>query len=75
MLPEKYFIDDQKWILSQIKSLPVHLWDKAAENYSKVFSMAYANEKSNDLLKLQAARTEANTRLRKYVEAVTKSTA
>lgn len=70
MLPEAYFIDDQKWIASQIKQLPVHLWDKAAESYAKVYLDAYEKGGSREIIKIQMARETANTRLRNYVKAV-----
>lgn len=68
--PVAYFEDDTKWIASQIKQLPVELWSTASEQYSLVFAQAYNDEQGGRLLKLQAARTTANTRLRKYVAAV-----
>lgn len=71
MLPAAHFIDDRQWIASQIKQIPVELWESTAEAYTKVYTEAYA-EKQNEgeLLQIQHARTTANTRLRRYVQAV-----
>ena len=71
MLPEKYYIDDQQWIASQIRQLPVELWDSTAEHYTRVYIEAYnLLEGKGTLLQTQNARTTANTRLRRYVKAV-----
>lgn len=71
MLPEKYHIDDQRWIASQIRQLPVELWDSTAEHYTRVYAEAYDLLDSKvPLLQTQNARTTANTRLRRYVKAV-----
>jgi len=71
MLPEKYFLDDQQWIASQIRQLPVELWDSTAKHYTRVYEEAYdLLEGKGTLLQTQNARTTANTRLRRYVKAV-----
>lgn len=71
MLPEKYYIDDQQWIVSQIRQLPVELWDSTAEHYTRVYTEAYdLMAGKGSLLQTQNARTTANTRLRRYVKAV-----
>lgn len=71
MLPEKYFIDDQRWIASQIRQLPIELWDSAAKHYTRVYTEAYdLMAGKGALMQTQNARTTANTRLRKYVKAV-----
>lgn len=71
MLPEKYYIDDQQWIASQIRQLPIELWDSTAEHYTRVYSEAYnLMTGKGSLLQTQNARTTANTRLRRYVKAV-----
>ena len=73
MLPEKYFIDDQQWIDNQIRQLPVELWDSTAKHYTRVYIEAYdLLAGKGTLLQTQNARTTANTRLRRYVDAVTK---
>ena len=65
------FKDDIEWVRSQISRLPPSLREKAIQAYTKVYTEAYA-EKQNEgeLLQIQHARTTANTRLRKYVQAV-----
>ena len=71
MLPEKYYIDDQQWIASQIRQLPVELWDSTAKHYTRVFTEAYdLMAGKGTLMQTQNARTTANTRLRRYVKAV-----
>lgn len=71
MLPEKYFIDDQQWIASQIRQLPVELWVSTAEHYTRVYEEVYnLMAGKGALLQTQNARTTANTRLRRYVKAV-----
>lgn len=71
MLPEKYYIDDQQWIASQIRQLPIELWDSTAERYTRVYTEAYnLLAGKGSLLQTQNARTTANTRLRRYVKAV-----
>ena len=71
MLPEKYFIDDRKWIASQIRQLPIELWDSTAKHYTRVYTEAYnLMADKGTLLQTQNARTTANTRLRRYVKAV-----
>ena len=71
MLPEKHFIDDRQWIASQIRQLPVELWDSTAKNYTRVYTEAYdLLDGKGTLLQTQNARTTANTRLRRYVKAV-----
>ena len=73
MLPEKYFIDDEQWIAGQIRQLPIELWDSTAEHYTRVYNEAYdLLVGKGTLLQTQNARMTANTRLRRYVDAVTK---
>lgn len=66
-----YHPHDKKWIEDQINKLPERLWNTTMLNYKRVYREAYANEPV-ELLKENAARKEANTRLRRYVDAVTK---
>lgn len=71
MLPEKYYIDDQLWIASQIRQLPIELWESTANHYARVYTEAYnLMAGKGSLLQTQNARTTANTRLRRYVKAV-----
>ena len=65
------FKDDIEWVRSQVGRLPPDLKEKAIQAYTEVYAEAYA-EKQNEgeLLQIQHARTTANTRLRKYVRAV-----
>lgn len=69
------FKDDIEWVRSQIARLPPAYHKKAADSYAKVYAESYA-EKQNEgeLLQIQHARTTANTRLRKYVQAVIEKT-
>lgn len=67
MLPKHYYIDDEKWIISQLSMLPVAYIKKASDAYSDVY---FGEVGDGELLQIQNARTTANTRLRKYVQAV-----
>ena len=63
--------DDTKWIKSQLAKLPPAHKQKAMAGYDKVFREVYhatplPHQKAGE------ARREANTRLRRYIDAVTK---
>ncbi len=62
--------DDKKWISEQIKKLPnPPIRQTALIKYAEVFSIAHDAEPQPHR-KDGKARQEANTRLRKYVQAV-----
>jgi len=61
--------DDKKWIKEQLKKLPKEYRQRAMHGYDKVFREVFdatplVHQKASE------ARREANTRLRRYVEAV-----
>lgn len=67
------FKDDIEWVRSQISRLPPAYHKKAADSYAKVYTEAYAEKAGyGELIQIQHARTTANTRLRRYVQAVNK---
>lgn len=64
--------DDEKWLKEQFKKLPEKHRDAAMHGYDKVFREVFdetplAHQKEGE------ARRVANTRLRLYVDAVTKN--
>ena len=69
MLPENYHEDDEKWILAQMRRIPIELCEKAAKGYDAALKEAYEAEPI-PRLKEGEARRIANTRLREYVSKV-----
>lgn len=61
------FKDDEKWVADQVRFLPFDMRSKAINNYRSVYDQVYARTNGGDIHKIQAARTEANTRLRIYI--------
>lgn len=62
---------DAQWYSEQIKSLPVPLQRKAKDGYAQVWLDAYDAEPAEHR-RSNAARRAANTRLREYVEKITR---
>lgn len=56
MLPEHHHEHDSKWIMEQLRKIPVRYWERTAKSYSEVYK--------------NGTRAQANTRLRKYVEKI-----
>lgn len=67
MLPRFYHPHDEKWIKEQMQRLPRPYRAVAASKYSKVYESTY-NAENRPHIKHNAARREANTRLRKYID-------
>lgn len=61
--------DDRRWIEEQVSKLPKTHWQKIRAGYDQAFREAYENE-TVPHRKEGAGRFAANTRLRRYVEAV-----
>lgn len=62
---------DRKWIKEQLRKLPPAYQQKAQAGYIEAFKGAHDAEPV-DHKKMNAARKEANTRLRLFVDKVTK---
>lgn len=62
---------DAQWYSEQIKRLPVPLQRKATDGYALVWREAYGAEPAEHR-RSNAARRAANTRLREYVEKITR---
>lgn len=69
MLPERCHPHDRKWIEAQLQKLPPFALRKAIEGYEKVFVESYDKEPI-EYKKMNVARCNANTRLRKYIEKI-----
>ena len=69
MLPKIYHPDDRKWLEDLFRKLPTEHRSRAAEGYSKTYSEALEREPAEHK-KENAARFEANSRLRKYVQRI-----
>lgn len=69
MLPKYFVNDDEKWLREQLSLLPAAYVVVAVREYEKVFIEHYTAEQAPHR-KQQSARFNANTRLRKYVQAV-----
>ena len=69
MLPKIYHPDDRKWLEDQFRKLPPEHRSRAAEGYSKTYSEALEREPAEHK-KENAARFEANSRLRRYVNKI-----
>lgn len=71
-LPKHHHPHDSKWIIEQLVKLPPAYRERAIEAYSNVYLEVHnATEKPHQ--KDGEARREANTRLRRYIDAVTKN--
>ena len=69
MLPKIYHPDDRKWLEDLFRKLPTEHRSRAAEGYSKTYSEVLEREPAEHK-KENAARFEANSRLRKYVQRI-----
>ena len=63
--------DDEKWLKEQFNKLPEKHRDAAIQGYDKVFREVF-DATPLVLQKEVEARRAANTRLRRYVDAITK---
>lgn len=70
MLPTTHHPHDAPWISAQVGRLPAHLRSMACEAYSKVYADAMGAEPAEHKRE-NAARFDANSRLRVYVARVT----
>lgn len=73
MLPKTHHSGDKTWLQQQLKRLPHRAREKAREGYEAVYKEAYDAETVHHK-KENAARYEANCRLRVYVEKHIKAT-
>lgn len=66
-LPEIPHAHDRAWYRSIVASLPPELKTRATDGYRRVFVDVW-NDNAGKIDQSNAARREANTRLRKFVE-------
>lgn len=68
----EYHPHDKKWIAQQLNRLPLEKREPTFNSYTAVFAETYAANKGK-ISQVNAARLEANSRLRKYVEKITRA--
>lgn len=70
-MPHNFFPADRKWIHEQLSMLTAKTRVKIAEAYNDAYLQALDND-SNENTRTTSARREANTRLRLYVNKVSR---
>ena len=68
----EYHPHDKKWIAQQLNLLPKEKREPTFNSYAAVFAETYAANEGK-ISQVNAARLEANNRLRKYVEKITRA--